>query len=324
MTAKHGRPPLSLRLSVTDRCSLRCWYCMPAVGAPKAACAEMLSYEEIARFVRVLKARYEIAQVRITGGEPLLRPEIEKLVAMLAALGVSDLALTSNGQQLSGNAGPLRQAGLRRINISLDSLNSMTFAAITRGGILERTLTGIAAARRAGLCPVKLNMVVLRGRNDHEVTDLVRFAMEHGCQVRFLELMPIGVAAGGFEAGFVSSAEVRGRLGREFTLTALPVDSQGTSRNFVAEDKRGRSAIIGFISPYSEPFCAGCWRLRLTATGVLIGCLARSGGISLAPLLRSGSEPDAEALGAAVEQALGMKRRNGEFIQPRNMVGIGG
>jgi cyclic pyranopterin phosphate synthase len=296
---------------------------MPATGAPKAACAETLSFEEMVHFVCVLKERYKAVQVRLTGGEPLLRPKIEKLVSRLEALGVSDLALTTNGQQLAGLAGLLRQAGLQRINISLDSLDPEKFAAVTRGGILSKTLAGIAAAGRAGLHPIKLNTVVMRGRNDQEVAGLVRFAMDHGCQVRFLELMPIGVASDGFEERFVSSAEVRERLGREFTLKALPVDPHDTSRNFAAEDDRGQTAIVGFISPYSEPFCAGCWRLRLTAAGVLIGCLARSGGIPLASLLRA-SKPDVDALGEAVEEALSMKRQNGEFIQPRAMVGIGG
>jgi cyclic pyranopterin phosphate synthase len=243
---------------------------------------------------------------------------------MLAALGVADLALTTNGQRLAEMAGPLRQTGLNRVNISLDSLNSATFAAITHGGILENTLEGIAAARRAGLDPVKLNMVVMRGENDHEVADLVRFAAGHGCQMRFLELMPIGVAAAGFGDRFVSSAEVFERLACEFALTALPVDPRSTSRNFVAEDRQGRWTTIGFISPSSQPFCAGCRRLRLTATGVVLGCLARSTGIPIAPLLRSGPKLDAEALVAAVEEALGMKRLDGEFLQPRAMVGIGG
>jgi cyclic pyranopterin phosphate synthase len=285
---------------------------------------EVLSYEEIARFVAAVKAQYGLTQVRLTGGEPLLRAGLDRLVAMLAALGVADLALTTNGQRLAEMAGPLRQTGLNRVNISLDSLNSATFAAITHGGILENTLEGIAAARRAGLDPVKLNMVVMRGENDHEVADLVRFAAGHGCQMRFLELMPIGVAAAGFGDRFVSSAEVFERLACEFALTALPVDPRSTSRNFVAEDRQGRWTTIGFISPSSQPFCAGCRRLRLTATGVVLGCLARSTGIPIAPLLRSGPKLDAEALVAAVEEALGMKRLDGEFLQPRAMVGIGG
>jgi len=324
MRMEYGRPPLSLRLSVTDRCSLRCAYCMPATGAPNVASAEMLSFEAMVNFVCLLKERYQVGQVRLTGGEPLLRPKIEELVSMFHALGVSDLALTTNGQQLAELAGPLRRAGLQRINISLDSLNPEKFTSITRGGILGKTLAGIVAARRAGLHPIKLNTVVMRGQNDREVADLVRFAMDYGCQLRFLELMPIGVAATEFEDHFVSSAEVGERLSRKFTLTALPVDPQDTSRNFEADDERGRTAIIGFISPYSEPFCAGCWRLRLTSTGVLMGCLARPGGIPLASLLRARPKPDADALVAAVEEALSMKRRNGEFIQPRAMVGIGG
>jgi cyclic pyranopterin phosphate synthase len=318
------RPALSLRVSVTDRCGMRCAYCMPAAGAPQAAREEALSYEEIVRFVRALRASYGLAHVRLTGGEPLVRAEIGELVTMLRAAGVADIALTTNGQRLAERAESLRQAGLNRINISLDSLNAATFAAITCGGVLEKTLAGIAAARRAGLDPIKLNMVVLRGQNDHEAADLVRFSIQHGCQMRFLELMPIGAASAGFEERFVPSAEVRTRLAREFTLAELPVDPQATSRDFVAEDGRGRPAIVGFISPSSEPFCAGCRRLRLTAAGVLIGCLARSEGVPLAPLLRGVLEPDTEALCSAVEQALGMKRRNREFLQPWAMVGIGG
>lgn len=317
------RSPLFLRVSVTDRCWMRCVYCAPADSLTRATPEEVLSYQEIVHIVCAIKARYGLAQVRLTGGEPLVRAGVEQLVAMLAAAGVADIALTTTGQRLAEMAGPLRQAGLNRINISLDSLNPATFAAITRGGILEKTLTGIAAARSAGLDPVKLNTVVLRDRNDHEVADLVRFAIERGCQVRFLELMPIGAAAAGFDESFVPSAEVRARLAREFALTPLPADPQGTSRNYVAGNGRGQTAIVGFISPSSEPFCAGCRRLRLTATGMLIGCLARADGVPLAPFVR-GAELDAEALCAAVDQALGMKRSDGEFLQPWAMVGIGG
>ena len=319
-----ARTALQLRVSVTDRCELRCGYCAPENGGAKVAREEVLSYEEIARFVAFVQARYGLAQVRLTGGEPLLRTGLDRLVAMLAAVGATDLALTTNGQRLAELAGPLKQAGLDRVNISLDSLIPATFATITHGGILENTLAGIAAVRWGGLDPIKLNMVVMRGENDREVADLVRFAAGHGCQMRFLELMPIGVAAAGFGERFVSSSEVLERLAREFALTALPVDPRSTSRNFVAEDHSGRWTTIGFISPSSQPFCAGCRRLRLTATGVLLGCLARPTGIPIAPLLRSGSELDAEALAAAVEEALGMKRLDGEFVQPQAMVGIGG
>ncbi len=317
-------PPLSLRVSVTDRCSLRCAYCRPAAGRGDVEHLDLLSYEQMVRFVRLLNTRYGLSQVRLTGGEPLVRPHIEKLVEMLAAEGVPDLALTTNGQQLAELANPLKEAGLCRVNVSLDTLDPARFWAITRGGALRRTLAAIDAALHAGLDPVKLNMVVMRGINDDEVTGLVRFAIDHDCQMRFLELMPIGVAAADFENRFVSSAEVRGRLTSEFALDPLPVDPYDTSRNFAAVDDRGRSATVGFISPYSQPFCAGCWRLRLTAAGELMGCLARPERIPLAPLLHRGTEVDIQTICAAVEQALIVKRRNGEFVQPRTMVAIGG
>ncbi len=324
MKAQAAPRPLSLRLSVTDQCPLGCAYCRPAFDTTKAPGERPLSFEEITGFVRAIKSRFGISQVRLTGGEPLLRAGLARLVSMLAGLGVPDLALTTNGQVLEKHAESLRRAGLGRVNISLDTLKPALFTAVTRGGALAKTLAGIGAAQRAGLDPIKLNTVVLRGQNDREAVGLVRFAIEHNCQVRFLELMPIGEAAGRFPTDFVSSAEVRRLLAREFALTALPFDPQSTSRNFRIEDHNGGSAIAGFISPYSEPFCEGCWRLRLTASGVLIGCLARSEGIPIAPLLCHGSEPDLDALGAAVEEALRIKRRNHEFLQPRAMVGIGG
>ena len=324
MTPYADRRPVSLRVSVTDRCSLRCTYCVPARRVSVAPREDVLSDEEIVRVVLALDAHFGLEQVRITGGEPLLRPDLDRLVAGLAEAGAPDLALTTNGQKLSGLAERLRRAGLKRVNVSLDSLEPRTFAAITRGGLLERTLSGIAAAQAAGLNPLKLNMVVMRGENDHEVANLMRFALDHGCQMRFLELMPIGEAAAGFEELFVPTSEVRERLREEFELEALPVDPAGTSRNVSIRDGSGRSAIAGFISPYSEPFCSGCRRLRLTSTGVLIGCLARAEGIPLAPLLRGSRDGNDTELIAAATGALDMKRRNEAFTQPRAMVGIGG
>lgn len=324
MTSAAPRPAISLRVSVTDRCSLRCTYCAPAASVTAPARGDVLSYPEIAAVVRSIKKCRGLAQVRLTGGEPLLRPGIDSLVEMIAAEGVSDLALTTNGQQLAGMAVRLRQAGLLRVNVSLDTLNPTTFAEITRGGSLDKTIAGIHAAQAAGLQPIKLNAVVVRGQNDTEVVALVRFAIDRECEIRFLELMPIGVAAARFDERFVSSSEVRDRLSQEFELTAIPTDPHSTSRGYVARDRLGRSATIGFVSPFSEPFCQGCRRLRLTATGTLIGCLARPGGVPLAQLLRASSEVDGAAVSAAVEDALAMKRRDGEFIQPQLMVGIGG
>lgn len=316
--------PFSLRLSVTDRCALRCLYCAPAESLAFAPRDEQLTFDEIIAFAQVLKSSFGLSKVRLTGGEPLQRAELEKLVAMLAALGVGDLALTTNGQLLAGKAAALKQAGLRRVNVSLDSLAPDNYRAMARGGELRHTLVGIEAALSAGLTPLKLNMVVMRGKNDHEVLALARFGMELGCDVRFLELMPIGVAAAEFDQYFVSSAEVRERLAEEFEFTPLPEEPAESSRDFVAEHRSGRIATVGFISPYSQPFCSGCRRLRLTSTGVLMGCLARSQGESLTPYLRGRREPDREAIIAAIEAAVKLKRTNGEFVQPREMVGIGG
>jgi GTP 3',8-cyclase len=316
--------PVSLRISVTNRCSLRCVYCAPSGHATGLSRGDGLSYEEMAEFSGLLSAGYGLKKVRVTGGEPLIRPDIGALVAMLAATGTPDLALTTDGQRLPGLAEPLKRAGLGRVNVSLDSLDPATFASITHGGILEKTIEGIDAARRAGLGPVKLNMVVLRGMNDHEAPAMVRFAMRHGCQARFLELMPIGEAAGRFDDLFVPSSEVFGNLAKEFRLSPHPTGPQNTSRDFVAEDGNGQRAIVGLISPTSAPFCNGCRRLRLTAAGVLIGCLARDEGIPLAPLLRRKPGADLAGLRAAIERALETKRRDGEFAQPRAMVGIGG
>jgi cyclic pyranopterin phosphate synthase len=324
MTLGPDSRALSLRVSVTDRCSLRCVYCAPGSVVVKAAEKEMLSFEAITSFVRLLKARFGLAEMRLTGGEPLLRPRIHELVAMLTAEGVTDLALTTSGQQLAVPAGALKRAGLKRVNISLDSLDPKTFTELTGGGDLDRTLAGIEAALSAGLHPVKLNVVVLRGWNDKGAADLVRFGAARGCPVRFLELMPIGVAETAFEDRFVPSAELLERLRRDFVLTPLPVDPRSTSRNYSARDSSGRVATVGFISPVSEPFCFACPRLRLTASGMLLGCLARPDGISLASLLRNGAEWDLNAVAAAVEQMLAMKRRDGAFLQPRAMVGIGG
>jgi cyclic pyranopterin phosphate synthase len=297
---------------------------MPVTGGTAASSGEMLSDLEIVAFVRHLKEFHGLTHVRLTGGEPLLRPDICKLIQMIAAQGVDDIALTTNGQQLAGVAGQLKQAGLGRINVSLDSVDPKTFSAVTRGGSLQKTIAGIDAAQDVGLRPIKLNTVVIRGRNDHEVAALVRFAIDRNCEARFLELMPIGIAADQFEEQHVSSAEVRETISRKFKLAAAPVDPYSTSRNYVARDEFGRSTTVGFVSPFSEPFCLGCWRLRLTVTGTLMGCLGRPGGISIAPLLRAHSEVDSPALSAAVEQALAMKRRDSEFFQPEVMVGIGG
>jgi cyclic pyranopterin phosphate synthase len=243
---------------------------------------------------------------------------------MLAGEGIPDLALTTNGQRLAEMAAQLKDAGLRRVNVSLDSLRAEVFRTITRGGELRRTLKGIDAALSCGLEPVKINAVVLRPHNFDEVSDIARLALEKGCQVRFLELMPIGCARNIFEEAFVSADEVRARMEESFTLKALPVADGGTSRDFLAHDCHGRRGIIGFISPESRPFCTGCRRLRLTSTGRLIGCLASGNGPSVRELLRS-NKPDAgERLIELVDAALRCKAEHSGFKCTPPMVAVGG
>lgn len=316
--------PLSLRVSVTDRCPFRCLYCTPADGVPLFAHADILRYEEIAAFVRVLERHAGLTKVHVTGGEPLARRDIRHCVAMLAAEGVDDLALTTNGEALPELAAALREAGLRRVNVSLDSLDEATFARITRGGELGKVLAGIDAAVAAGLHPVKLNATLLRGLNDQEAPALADFAIGRGLTLRFIELMPVGEAADRFDQWFVPAAEVLTGLGRRFDLEPLPRRAGSSSRNYRVRAPDGRTGTIGVICPTSDPFCADCNRLRLTARGELIGCLARRDGFDILPLLRTDGPVDAEAVMAAVGRALRCKRDDATFQHRPNMAQIGG
>ncbi len=318
------RQPISLRISVTDRCQLRCLYCMPPEGVPKRDHQDILRFEEIVRFVRVLKSHYELSKVHITGGEPLVRPGIVKLVEMLATEGVEDLALTTNGQCLGPMARDLKLAGLDRVNISLDSLDEKTYALLTRGGQLKCTLEGIQAALREGFSPVKLNTVVLRGRNDAEVTNMTHWAIEHHCRIRFLELMPIGCAKENFQNWFVPASEVRTRLERLFTLTAFAHRAGRSSRNFLACDSHGLQGVIGFISPQSEPFCRECRRVRLTSTGQLIACLARGRDLDVRDLLQGDAQHIERAVDKILDSKLAPNRVHNEFDTNRTMASVGG
>ena len=324
MSVSEQRQPVSLRVSVTDRCDLRCTYCLPPDGAPLATHDDVLRLEEIVAFVGIAERRFGLTKVHLTGGEPLVRRGIVDLVRMLADAGAADLAMTTNGLRLREMALALRQAGLRRVNVSLDTLDAETFRTLTRGGDLALVLDGIAAAGLVGLDPIKFNTVVLRRTNDHEVVSIARFALDRGCAVRFLELMPIGVAQGGYRERFVSSAEVRAQVASAFELRSLPPVPGGSSRDYRAVDADGREGVVGFISPCTEPFCASCRRLRLTATGRLLGCLARAEGPQVRSLLRDGA-PDAEdRLVEAIEEALRLKRYDRRFDEQRLMGRVGG
>lgn len=321
MIAPSRKPPLHLRISVTDRCQLRCLYCMPEAGIPQCRRQDVLRFEEIAGFIRLLGPCFDVRKVRLTGGDPLARRRVVFLVGMLAELGIPDLAMTTNAQGLADTATELRAAGLQRVNISLDSLKPDTFARITRGGDLRRTLDGIDAALRAGLRPVKLNMVVLGGINDAEVADVLSFAIVRGCEMRFLELMPIGCAHKDAEAVFEPVGAVKERLAADFSMSPLPFERGATARRYAVKGANGARGVVGFISPCSDPFCDGCARLRLTADGRLMGCLAREDGVDIRRLLRQGN---AAALAATVDRALRCKRVDSRFAQSATMAAIGG
>ncbi len=295
-----------LRISVTDRCDLRCIYCMPEAGVPLVPMADMLSYEEIAAVARAALA-VGIRRFRLTGGEPLARRGVVALVRLLAALGPGDLALTTNGLHLADFAAGLQAAGLRRVTISLDTLRRDRFEAITRRTGFDRVFAGLEAARAAGLAPIKVNTVVIRGVNDDEILDFVRFAGRENVELRFIELMPTsGLSPECKELGawrpalFVRGGEVQARVAKAFGPLEPVPDAGGVAEVYRLDG----GTRLGFISPVSEPFCRGCERLRLGPDGRLRICLFDRAGIDLRRALREDKAGPAEIaaiLGAAFE-----------------------
>ena len=312
-----------LRLSVTDRCDLRCTYCMPTCGVEKVDRRSVLTIEEMAHVASIMVSRFGIRAIRLTGGEPLIRERIDRLVGLLSRLGLEDLALTTNAQRLRGLARELAGRGLMRVNISLDTLDPRRFERLTGGGDLAPTLDGIDAALEAGLGPVKLNAVVLAGVNDDEIAEIARHGLERGCEVRFLELMPIGVALEPHAALFVPASRIRERLAASFRLEPLEAPRGSTARLFTADDGAGVRGRVGIIGPETEPFCAQCGRLRLTTRGRLLGCLHEEGGVDLRDALRAPSGPDDEAVARAVARAIASKPecRTGSRRSPMHIVG---
>jgi len=320
----YGRTVRDLRISVTDRCNLRCRYCMPAEGMDWLPRTDLLTYEEIERVARVSVERFGFDGIRITGGEPTIRAHLPVLVEKLAALG-TDLSLTTNGATLRSLAGDLRAAGLRRINISLDSLRPETFFAITRRSALEQVIDGIDAAVEAGLSPVKVNCVLIRGVNDDEIVDFATFGRERGVTMRFIEFMPLDADDGWSSRSVVPAAEVLAAIAAVHPLE--PVDGRGSApaERFRYLDGRGE---VGIIASVTESFCGSCDRVRLTAEGMFRNCLFAVQETDLRAILRSGGSDD--DLAAAIAADVGNKWAGHSigqvtFLRPdRSMSQIGG
>jgi cyclic pyranopterin phosphate synthase len=320
-----GRTHNNLRLSVTDRCNLRCTYCMPE-EVTFLDRAELLTFEEMAQFVRVA-VPLGIDRVRLTGGEPLLRRDLTRLVALLRDIeGIRDIGLTTNGILLAEQAQALHDAGLRRINISLDTLDPERFRQLCRRDGLERVVEGILAAKRAGFEPVKVNAVSIRGVTEHEVVALARFARQHGLEMRFIEYMPIGADHWEREKVYFAH-EILDQLERE-VAPLVPVDDydpRAPAMEFRYTDGGGR---VGIIASISRPFCRSCNRLRLTADGKLRNCLFALDEVDVKALLRGGAS--AAELAEVMRRNVAAKWEGHEintarFIKPlRTMHAIGG
>jgi cyclic pyranopterin phosphate synthase len=322
-----GREIKSLRVSVTDKCNFRCRYCMPAEGLEWLPRDEVLSFEEITRLVGVLAAM-GVDEVRLTGGEPLVRRDLPELVRMLAWVpGVDDLSLTTNGVLLDRLAQPLVDAGLRRINVSLDSLNHVRFAEITRRDALDRVLIGLEEAERhPELRPIKVNCVAIRGFTETEVPALAELARRKPYVVRFIEFMPLDADEAWREDEVLTGAEIRALIeAAHGPLVELPAKEASTARRFAFADGRGE---IGFVNPVSEPFCSSCDRIRLTADGQLRTCLFSRREWDLKTPLREGASD--ELLESLLRNAVAHKELKHRITEPgfvrasRSMSQIGG
>jgi cyclic pyranopterin phosphate synthase len=320
----HGRPIGDLRLSVTDRCNFRCQYCMPAEGLAWMDRAEVLSFEEITRLVSLL-AQMGVRDVRLTGGEPLVRRDFPELVGRLAPL-VDDLAITTNGFLLERDAEALVAAGANRFNVSIDSLQRDRFFEMTRRDALDRVLAGLEhLASFPQAHPIKVNAVAVRGFTEDEVLPFARFAREHPYEVRFIEFMPLDADRSWSPEQVLTGAEIRAAIEAEYPLEPEPREPHATARVYRFADGRGR---IGFINPVSEPFCGDCNRIRLTADGRLRTCLFSLNETDLRGPLRTGATDD--ELERIIRDAVWRKELKHHvnepgFIQPaRSMSAIGG
>jgi GTP 3',8-cyclase len=322
-----GRVHTNLRISLTDRCNLRCFYCMPADNAEFMDRAELLTFEEIERFVRVVIG-LGVNKIRLTGGEPLVRREVHKLVAKVAPLpGIADVGLTTNGILLAEHAQSLWDAGLRRLNVSLDALSADKFKQITRREGYEKVRAGIQEAQRVGFRPVKVNAVSVRGLTEDEIVPFGHFARETGVEMRFIEYMPLDADCAWQREKVLFAHEIMELLAREI-MPLIPLreqDKSAPASEFVFADGVGR---IGFIASVSQPFCMNCNRFRLTADGKLRNCLFSLEETDIRAILRGGGSDD--EIAQAVRESIAEKKEGHEintarFIQPlRPMYSIGG
>jgi GTP 3',8-cyclase len=286
----YNRPIRDLRVSLTDRCNFRCFYCLPHGEPPIAPKEQMLSYEEI-EYVCDIFVSLGIEKIRLTGGEPMMRRDIETIIQKLSQLktkGLQDLALTTNAYFLPDRAQGLKDAGLDRVTISLDSLKPETFKQMTGVDVLDRVLAGIKAAKQAGLEPIKINAVVVRGHNEEEMADFAAFAREHDVKMRFIEFMPLDSGHDWSNSDVVTGREMRERIEAKFPLLPIKVarGSETSSRYVFADGAPGE---IGIIAPVSEPFCGACSRIRLTADGQIRTCLFSTVEHSLRDVVRRGA-----------------------------------
>jgi cyclic pyranopterin phosphate synthase len=320
----YGRVVRDLRIAVTDRCNFRCTYCMPEEGMQWMPRSEILTFEEITRIARICVDRFGFEGVRLTGGEPTIRAHITRLVSQLAELGI-DVAMTTNAATLRHIAVDLRSAGLRRINISLDSLDREKFARMTRRDELDNVLLGIDAAVAAGFDPVKINAVIERGVNDDEIVDLARFGRERGVEVRFIEFMPLDATDEWQRSKVVGQDEIVARLADVWEIEQVPARGAAPADRWRFLDGRG---LVGVIPTVTQPFCGDCDRIRLTADGQLRTCLFATDEFDLRAALRNGETDD--EIAARIEAAVGTKWAGHQinqvnFIRPkRNMSQIGG
>ena len=337
LTDRFGRTATDLRISLTDKCNLRCTYCMPAEGMQWLSRDALLTAPEVVRLARIAVRDFGVREIRLTGGEPLIRPDLEELVGSLhERLPGIPVSMTTNGIGLEARAQGLADAGMSRVNVSLDTLCADTYRRLARRGKLAEALAGVAGAQRAGMRPVKLNAVLMRGVNDHEAPELLRWALENSCDLRFIEQMPLDADHSWTRTNMVTAAQIREALSQEFELSPDTVPRAGApAEKYLVRAHRGGPVLgtVGIIASVTEPFCEDCTRTRITAEGHVRSCLFSHHETDLMQLLRDGASDDAVA--QRWREAMWIKPRahgmdhtgldSGDYVQPdRSMSAIGG